>query len=441
VSAVLTNKVPTGAYRGAGRPEAAYIVERTIERIARELQLDPVAVRRRNLITPDAFPYQTPTGMIYDSGNYQLALDKALAIADYAGWREKQRQRRTAPTQKLLGIGVSTFIETTGTGGPLATTGPQEAATVRILRDATVLVQGAVAHNGQGHFTAFAQIAAQVFDLPGTQVKVQINDATLPGYSTGTNASRITQTAGSAIYLAALAARDKALQVAAGMLEAAPEDLVMTQGEIQVKGVPARAIRLGKVAQQVEEHPELIEHEAPNPANGVPIEGLAAWRSFTPANIAIASGTHIAIVEVDSETGDIHILRYIAVDDGGRILNQYLAEAQMHGSLAQGIGQALIEGVTYNKDGQNLTSTLMDYALPLASQFPLFELEMVETPSPLNPLGAKGVGEAGTIAAPPTIVNAVLDALAPLGIKHIDMPLLPEKVWHLMQQAQANASV
>ncbi len=434
VVAVLTNKVPTGAYRGAGRPEAAYILERTIERIARELNLDPVEVRRRNLIAPTAFPYHTPTGLVYDSGNYQAALDKALALADYAGWRKRQHERRGKDRRMLLGIGVSTFIETTG--GPMRRDSPEEAATVRILPDGNILVQSAVAHNGQGHFTTFAQIAAQVFDVPGSQVEVVLNDAALPGYSAGTNASRITQTSGVAIHLAAEAVREKALRLAATVLEASADDLVTTQGRVFVNGVPARSIELGELARMVEIQPDLIEHDSPNPANGAPIEGLAAWHAFAPSGPAIASGAHIAIVEIDSETGDLSILRYISVDDAGHILNRYLLEAQMHGSLAQGIGQALFEEVVYSEDGQNLTATLMDYALPRSGQLPNFELDVVETPSPMNPLGVKGVGEAGTIGAPPTLVNAVLDALSPLGIKTVDMPLLPEKIWSLIQAAE-----
>ena len=297
-------------------------------------------------------------------------------------------------------------------------------------------MQSAVAHNGQGHFTTFAQIAAQVFDVPGSQVEVVLNDAALPGYSTGTNASRITQTSGVAIHLAAEAVCEKALRLAASVLEVSADDLVTTHGRVVVNGVPARSIELGELARMVEMQPDLIEHDSPNPANGASIEGLAAWHAFSPSGPAIASGAHIAIVEIDSETGDISIRHYISVDDAGHILNRYLLEAQMHGSLAQGIGQALFEEVVYSEDGQNLTTTLMDYALPRSGQLPNFELDVVETPSPMNPLGVKGVGEAGTIGAPPTLVNAVLDALSPLGIKTIDMPLLPEKIWSLIQAAR-----
>ncbi len=235
--------------------------------------------------------------------------------------------------------------------------------------------------------------------------------------------------------LAAEAAREKALQLAARTLEAAPADLVMEDGRVMVRGVPTRVIELGEIARVVEEQPDLIEHDPPNPANGAPIEGLAAWRDFSPQGATYASGTHIAVVDVETETGEIHILKYIAVDDCGRVLNHYLAESQIHGSLAQGIGQALYEEVLYDQDGQLLTGTLMDYALPIATQVPEFVTDLVETPSPFNPLGAKGVGEAGCIGAPPAIVNAVLDALAPLGVREIDMPLKPEKIWRLLHNS------
>ncbi len=433
---VFTNTVPTAAYRGAGRPEATYLLERTIDAIARHLHIDPAEVRRRNLIAPDAFPYHTVHGATYDSGNYQAALERALELADYTGWREKQQERHKARSSSLLGIGVSTFVEISG--GPFGPSGPgipQDAATVRIRRDGKILVESGVAHNGQGHFTAFAQIAAQTFDLPGSQVEVQMNNTALPAYSIGTFGSRTTQIGGAAVALAAQAAKEKALQAAAKLLEAAPADLEMSHGQVRVRGVPGRAISLGELAHQVEEHPELIEHDPPNLANGAPVEGLAALREFSPSAPTFSSGAHVAIVEVETETGEVHVLNYVAVDDCGRILNSYLTEAQIHGGLALGIGQALYEEATYDENGQPLAGTLMDYTLPNAKQVPHFMVDAVETPSPINPLGAKGAGEAGCIGGPPTIVNAVLDALAPLGIESIDMPLRPEKVWATVQAA------
>jgi aerobic carbon-monoxide dehydrogenase large subunit len=436
VIGVFTNKVPTAAYRGAGRPEATYILERTMDRIARETGIDPAEVRRRNLITPDAFPYKTLTGAQYDSGNYQAALERMLELADYAGWRAKQQEARQQDKARALGIGLSTFVEVSGgaMGGPNI---PGEAATVRVRRDGTILVQSGVATNGQGHFTAFAQLAAAIFAVPGSQVEVQMNDSALPAFGLGTFGSRTLQTAGTAVHLAAEAAREKALAVAARHLEAAPADLELANGQVSVRGVPVRAIALGELARMVEEQPDLIEHDRPNPTNGVPIEGLAAWRDFRPSNATYSSGAHLAVVEVDTETGETHILQYVAVDDSGDVLNHYLADAQVHGAVAQGIGQALYEEAVYDQEGQLLSSTLMDYTLPIAEQIPSFLTEFVETSSPVNPLGAKGVGEGGTIGAPPTIVNAVLDALAPLGVQAIDMPLKPDKVWATIEEARS----
>jgi len=436
VVGVFTNKVPTGAYRGAGRPEATYILERTIDRIAYELGLDPAEVHRRNFISQEDFPYKTVTGAQYDSGNYQAALDRALELADYEGWREKQRKQREEHDSSLLGIGIASFTEISGGAMNSRPGVPQEAATVRIGRDGTILVQSGVASNGQGHFTAFAQIAATTFHLPASKIVVQMNDTALPAFGFGTFGSRTMQVAGSAVLLASEAVREKALKVAAQVLEAAIEDLEMENGQVTVRGVPTRAIELGELARLVEEQPDLIERERPNPVNGVSIEGLAAWRDFMPSNATFSSGTHLAVVEVDSNTGEVHILQYVAVDDCGRVLNHYLADAQVHGALAQGIGQALYEEVIYDEDGQLLSSTLMDYTMPNAMQIPDFITDVIETPSPINPLGAKGVGEGGTIGAPPTIVNAVLDALAPLGIEAVDMPLKPEKIWSLVQAAR-----
>ncbi|HLH63276.1 MAG TPA: xanthine dehydrogenase family protein molybdopterin-binding subunit [Ktedonobacteraceae bacterium] len=435
VVGVFTNKVPTAPYRGAGRPEATYMLERTMDRIAHELKIDAVELRGRNFISVDAFPYTTVTGVSYDSGNYAAALTRALELSGYTSLREEQSGRRESGNPRLLGIGMSSFIELTGDSA--APPGMlREAATVRIRRDGTILVQSGVAHNGQGHFTAFAQIAASVFGLPGSKVEVHMNDSSLPGFSVGTFGSRITQVAGSAVQLAAEAVREKALRVAASRLEGAPADLVMEGGKVMVRGVPARSIALGELARLVEEKPDLIEHEAPNASNSVLIEGLAAWRDFSPQGAAYASGTHIAVVEVEMETGEVRILKYVAVDDCGRVLNHHLAESQIHGSIAQGIGQALYEEVLYDQDGQLLTGTLMDYALPIAAQMPEFVTDFVETPSPFNPTGAKGVGEAGCIGAPPAIVNAVLDALEPLGIREIDMPLKPEKVWRAIMNSK-----
>jgi carbon-monoxide dehydrogenase large subunit len=436
VIGAFTNKVPTGAYRGAGRPEAAYILERTMDRIAQETGLDPVEVRRRNLIAPESFPYTNLLGGQYDSGNYQAALEKVVELGDYAGWRAKQQEMRQQGNSRLLGLGLATFIEVSG--GAMSGPGmPREAATVRVRSDGSILVQSGVATNGQGHFTTFAQITAAVFAVPDSQVEVQMNDSALPAFGIGTFGSRTAQVSGSAVHLAAEATRAKALTLAALQLEAAPADLELANGQISVRGVPARAISLGKLAAMVEEQPELIEREKPNPVNGAPIEGLAAWRDFSPTNATFCSGAHLAVVEIDAETGEMHILHYVAVDDSGNVLNHHLADAQVHGALAQGIGQALYEETIYSQDGQLLSSTLMDYTMPNAEQIPAFLSAFVETPSPINPLGIKGVGESGTTGAPPAIVNAALDALAPLGIRTLDMPLKPERIWAKIAAARA----
>jgi carbon-monoxide dehydrogenase large subunit len=407
-----------------------------MDRIALEMGLDPAEVRRRNLITPDAFPYTNLVGGQYDSGNYQAGLEKVLELGEYAKWRAHQQERRQQGDSRLLGIGLTTFIEVSG--GAMNIPGmPRESATVRVRRDGSLLVQSGVATNGQGHFTTFAQIAASVFAIPDTQVEVQMNDSALPAFGIGTFGSRTTQISGTAVHLAAEAAREKALTLAAQHLEASPADLELANGQISVRGVPTRTISLGELAALVEEQPDLIEHEQPNPVNGAPIEGLAAWRDFNPANATFCSGAHLAVVEVDSETGELRILSYVAVDDSGKVLNHYLADAQVHGAIAQGIGQALYEETVYGRNGQLLSSTLMDYTMPLAAQIPAFQNAFVETPSPLNPLGVKGVGEGGTTAAPPTIVNAALDALAPLGVRSLDMPLKPETIWASIAAARA----
>ncbi len=451
VVGVLTNKAPTAPYRGAGRPEAAYVLERTMDRLAAELGIDPAEVRRRNLLAPTDFPYHTPTGQTYDSGDYQAALTRALELSEYDDWRERQRGRRSAAfadDAHLLGIGIATFVESTsdnptgavpGSGASAAVAVPQEAATARIMTDGSLLVQSGVTTNGQGHATAFAQIAAAIFNMPSSRVVVRLGDSDLPAFGVGTIASRTLQNAGSAVLLATKAVREKALRVVAQRLEVDVGDLVIAEGKVMVQGVPSRAIDLGEVARMVEEQPDLIERDPPNPVNGAPIEGLAAWRDFTSPGATYAFGAYVAVVEVDRDTGEAHIVQFVAVDDCGRVLNPTLVEAQVHGSVAQGIGQALYEESTYDAvSGQPLAGTLLDYALPTAARVPALVTALVETPSPLNPLGAKGTGEAGAIGAPPAIVNAVLDALAPLGITALDMPLTPPRVWSaIVTAAQA----
>ena len=435
IECIYTNKPPMTPYRGAGRPEATFIAERTMDQIARELHLDPAQVRRRNFIAPDAFPSRTATSQIYDSGNYPALLARVLELGAYEQWRARQRVQRAQGGTRLLGLGLSTFLEMSGatpdTDHLLPAGAPKDAALVRLRPDGTVLVQCGVAHNGQGHFTLFAQIAATVFDIPAKNVEVALNTTDLP-HSRGTFGSRVTQIGGSAVHLAAMTVREKALQAAARSLRADPEDLRITNGTMSVQGEPGRSIDLGSLVKEVQAHPELLPSTEPI-AGGSRVEGLAAWQAFAPDAPSWSAGAHLAVVEVDTETGQVEILCYTAVDDCGRVLHQALAEGQLHGSLAQGIGQALFEEIVYDQNGQILSGTLMDYALPLAKELPTFTSEFIPSPSPTNPLGAKGIGEAGTVGAPSALVNAVLDALAPLSVSNIDMPMTRERVWKAVQ--------
>lgn len=433
VECIYTNRPPVAPYRGAGRPEATYILERVMDVIARELALDVVEVRRRNFILPQSFPYQTVTGMAYDSGDYPALLDRLLELSEYERWRERQREQRAHGGTRLLGLGLSTFNEISGDAGQMGGSN-REAAIVRVRPDGTLLAQSGVAHNGQGHFTLFAQITAGVFGVPVEQVEVEMNSADLPVYSIGTFGSRVTQVGASVMLLAAEATREKAMRVAARVLEAAQNDLELVAGRMMVRGVPGKAISLGELAKLVEENENLRAEIEDEQTRQRGIEGLAAWRDFAPSGPAFSSGAHLAVVEVDAETGNVEILRYFAVDDCGRIINHDLAEMQLHGALVQGIGQALYEETVYDQEGQLLSGSLMDYALPLAKELPAFTSDFIETPSPTNPLGAKGIGESGTIGAPPSIVNAVLDALAPLGITSVDMPLRRERIWELINR-------
>ncbi len=418
VVGAFTNKVPSSAYRGAGRPEAAYILERTMNRIAVELELDPAQVRLLNFIPPEAFPYSALTGVVYDSGDYAAALKKALELVDYDKWRAEQRTRRTQNDPKQIGIGISTYIEIAGGGGATGPGMPQEAATVLMRSDGTALVQSGVATNGQGHFTSFAQIVGGVLNMPIDKVEVVMGDTDLPAYGIGTFGSRTTIVSGSAIFMAAEGVRARLLSGAARMLEAAETDLELADGHVSVRGVPGRSVEYATIAAAEE--------------SGV----ISEWRDFSPSGATFPSGAHIAVVEVDTETGDLEILNYVAVDDCGRVLNELLAEGQAIGGLAQGISQALYEELVYDETGQLLSGTLMDYTMPTALQIPNFTTAFVETASPTNPLGAKGVAEAGCTGGPPAIVNAALDALAPLGVQHLDMPLKSERLWKAINAAR-----
>ncbi len=425
---VKTSTAPTGAYRGAGRPEASYFIERTIEAIAHELGLDPVEVRRRNFIAPEAFPYTTATGTIYDSGDYTQALDLLLEKADYPALRAEQIRLRQQGQH--IGIGLSFYVESCASGGQ-GLSGRPDTAQTHITPEGKIVVETASVDSGQGHVTAFAYLVAAEFDVPIEQVEVIIADSPNT-HSVGTFGSRSMAVGGSAITLSARDVKKKALLLAAHLLEAAESDLELSAGRVQVTGVPGKFYTLGQLAGiaedvvQKEQYPEVLRNEL--------LQGLCSMQGFEPEDLAYPFGAHLAVVNVDAETGEVKVQRYIGVDDCGCVIVPMLVESQLHGALAQGIGQALYEQVLYADGGQVLSGTLMDYALPLATELPNFELSHTETPSPRNILGAKGVGEAGCIGAPTAITNAVLDALAPLGVTTLDMPLTAEKVWLAMHR-------
>jgi carbon-monoxide dehydrogenase large subunit len=419
---VFTNKMSTDAYRGAGRPEATYVVERIMDIVAQELGMDAVEIRRRNFPKPDEFPFATQTGLFYDSGNYEGALDKALAMVDYEKLRAEQQAARA--DGRLIGIGVSTYVEICALGPSAAMpAGGWESATVRVEPTGKVTVLTGASPHGQGQETSFAQITADMLGVNMDDVLVVHGDTSIVQYGIGTFGSRATAVGGTAVVYATEKVIAKAKEIAAHLLGISSESVTFEQGVFS--GSPEdKQVTIQQVA--------LAAHLANNmPPDVEP--GLSATYFFEPKNFTFPFGTHICIVEIDRETGDIKIVRYVAVDDCGKVINPMLVEGQIHGGIAQGLGQALFEEVVYDENGQLITGTLMDYALPKAHQLPRYELDRTETPTDVNPLGIKGVGEAGTIGSTPAIVNAVIDALRPFGVKHIDMPLRPEKIWRIMQ--------
>jgi carbon-monoxide dehydrogenase large subunit len=416
---VATNKVPIGPYRGAGRPEAAYIVERMLDLVARELGLDPVEVRRRNVISSNRFPYKTPLGLVYDSGNYERALDRALELLDYDGWKKRRREAQAAG--RLLGIGVSVYVER---AGPAV----WERTDVRVDPDGRVRVRPGSSSHGQGHETIFAQIAADNLQLDLDAVTVEFGDTGRMPEGMGTFGSRSTTLGGSALVLALEEVRAKAIKIAAHLLEAAEGDIELTQGQFAVRGTTGRSVSFGDVAAASYQSESLPSGMDP---------GLEASGRFSMPDPVFPFGAYAAVVELDRETGEVMIRRFVAVDDAGRIINPLLAEGQVIGATVQGLGQALVEEAVYDENGQMLSGSLMEYGIFRAPQVPEVHSELLETLSPLNPLGTKGIGEAGTIGAPPAIVNAVIDALEPFGVRHIDVPLRPEKIWKLMRSARA----
>ncbi|HJS59183.1 MAG TPA: molybdopterin cofactor-binding domain-containing protein [Vicinamibacteria bacterium] len=431
VFGVFTNTTPVDAYRGAGRPEAAFMLERLVDLLARELKADPADVRRKNLIPPFKDGYTVATGLVYDTGNYAGVLDKALQMADYAGLRIQQKEARAKGT--YMGIGLSTYAEICGLG-PSQVAGAVgfggglwESAIVRFHPSGKVQVMVGVSPHGQGEETTFAQIVASELGVGVDDVVVVHGDTAQTPMGWGTYGSRTTAVGSGALMGAIGKIKEKAKLVTAHLLEAAVEDIEYDAGKFYVKGSKDKFKTIQDVA--------LMANVAWNYPKGVE-PGLEASAFFDPPNFVYPFGAHLAVVEVDAETGEIALKRYVAVDDCGRVINPMIVEGQIHGGIVQGVGQALWEGAVYDEDGQLLTGSMMDYTLPKAEAFPRFELGMTETPTSVNPLGVKGIGETGTIASTPAVYNAVLDALAPLGVERLDMPLTPERVWRAIQAAK-----
>ncbi len=418
---VFTNKMATDAYRGAGRPEATYLIERLMDRVADELKMDPIELRRKNFPQPSEFPFGTATGLFYDSGDYEKALDKALEVIDYKKLREEQKAARAEG--RLLGIGVSTYVEICALGPSAAMpAGGWESATVRVEPTGKVTVMTGISPHGQGEETSFAQIAADLLGVDLDDVLVIHGDTSIVQYGIGTFGSRGLAVGGTAVAMATEKVVNKARKMAAHMIGADEESITFENGKF-VGSPTDKSVTIQEVA--------LASHLASNiPTDFEP--GLVASHFFEPKNFTFPFGTHICVVEVDKETGEINILRYAAVDDCGKQINPLLVAGQVHGGIAQGLSQALYEEVVYDEAGQLLTGELMDYTVPKAFQLPRYECDHTETVTSVNPLGAKGVGEAGTIGSTPAIANAVIDALAPFGVKHVDLPLRPEKIWRAM---------
>jgi carbon-monoxide dehydrogenase large subunit len=423
---VFTNKMATDAYRGAGRPEATHIIERMVDLAAQKLGMEPKEIRFKNFPQPDEFPLEMATGVTYDSGNYQMSFNKALDAVDYDSLRAQQAELRGKG--RYMGIGIATYAEICGMGPSVGVAGGGwESGTVRIERTGKVTVLTGVSPHGQGQETSFAQIVADEYGISIDDIAVIHGDTGRQPQGIGTFGSRATAVGGAALIIATKQVKEKMAQIAAHLLEANADDLVFEDGNIFVQGSPDPAVTFAEVA--------AAAHAAVNlPPEVEP--GLEATHFFEPSNFTYPFGAHISIVEVDPETGEIDLQRYVAVDDCGNIINPMLVDGQVHGGIAQGLGQAMYEGAVYDENGQLLTGSFMDYAIPKATQVPRFETEHTTTPSPVNPLGVKGVGEAGTIASSPCLVNAVVDALSPFGITDIDMPMTPNRVWQTIQDAQ-----
>ena len=431
---VFTNKFATDAIRGAGRPEITHFLEVMMDQLAAALGVDPVELRRRNFIAADAFPYETALGINYDSGNYQGTLDKLLTHVDMQAFRQEQEQMRAQG--KYRGIGLSTYVEVCGLA-PSRAVGPQgvglqaafwESAVVRVTPSGSAIVFSGASPHGQGLDTSYAQIAADRLGIDVQNVEVLHGDTNQGPFGWGTYGSRSLAVGGEAIARAANKVQDKAKRICAALLEAAPEDIELVDGKFQVKGSPDKSMTMAEISGAA--------HIPPNelPADFEP--GLDETSFYDPENFVFPFGAHACVVDVDAESGKVDIVRWVAVDDCGPAINPMLIDGQVHGGITHGIGQALFEQIVYDENGQLVTGTFVDYALPTAAELPSYETDRQETRSPVNQLGVKGVGEAGTIAASPAVVNAVIDALRPLGVDYIDMPLTPLRVWETIQAAQ-----
>jgi len=415
-AAVLTTTTPMGAFRGAGRPEAAAMLERLVDMAAVELAMDPAELRRRNFLQPEEFPLTTVTGQIYDSGDYTTALDEALRVAGYDALRAEQARRRERGDRVALGIGLATYVEITAGGGA------REYGAVSVDADGGATISVGTSAHGQGHATSFAMIVADRLGIAMDDVRFRQSDtATIPRGG-GTGGSRSLQLAGSSVLAAADVVMDRARDVVASALEASPDDVVVSDdGRVGVAGIPDRSLSWREVATAAD-------------GQGV---SLTEARDEEQAGPTYPFGAHVSVVEVDLDTGRVVPVRHVAVDDAGRVLNPVLVAGQQHGGLAQGMAQALWEGFTFDAEGNPTTGTLAAYPLPTAADLPEFEVRTTETPTPYNALGAKGIGEAATVGSTPAIANAVIDALAPLGIRHLDMPLTPQRVWTAVRDAEA----
>ncbi|MEM6546537.1 MAG: xanthine dehydrogenase family protein molybdopterin-binding subunit [Pseudomonadota bacterium] len=433
VKAVFTNTVPVDAYRGAGRPEATYQLERVIDKAAREMGIEPVELRRRNFIQPTQFPYATPVAVEYDTGNYDATMDKALQISDSAGFAA--RKEATEAAGKRRGLGIASYIEACGiapsslVGALGARAGLYEAATVRVNPTGSIAVMTGSHSHGQGHETTFAQVVAEMLGCDEGQVDIVHGDTSKIPFGMGTYGSRSLAVGGSAIVKSVEKIVAKAKKIAAHLLEAAEGDVTFENGQFTVAGTD-RSVSWGDVALAAYvPHNYPIEEIEP---------GLEETSFYDPANFTYPAGAYVCEVEVDPETGVVSVENFTAADDFGNVVNPMIVEGQVHGGLAQGIGQAMLEAAVYDESGQLASASYMDYAMPRAGDLPMFKVDhSCVTPCTHNPLGVKGCGEAGAIGSPPALVNAVIDALAPIGVTHIDMPLTPSRVWRAIQNAKA----